>query len=213
VRRPVLLLAAAVVLTAIAVATVVVLDPFADAPPADREDPFATTPLASVDTTGLTVPRTSFCEAVDPREVEAALGAEPDATSGYANGDEVTLADGLTDVAHEFGCAWSLDDGTAARAWVFAPPVDRTRAQRLVRDASRVTGCESSPTPAYGAPSVATTCAADGRTTVSYRGLFGDAWLVCELTSTGPTDVTQDDAALGERADAWCSGVARGASG
>lgn len=188
---------------------VAVLDPFADESSPGDEAPYATTPLEGFETTTLTVPRAGFCSAVDPREVEAALGGEPDGARGYENGEEVTLADGLTDVAHEFGCVWSAGDGSEARAWVFAPPVDADRAEMLVREASRTAGCEASPTPAYGAPSVGLTCTGEGGTRASYRGLFGDAWLTCELTSADPA---VDPAALRERAGAWCVGVARGAA-
>ena len=157
----------------------------------------------------LTVPRAGFCDGVDAREVTAALGEEAADVRGYENGDEVTLADGITDVAHEFGCVWSAADGSEARAWVFAPPVDADRAQDMVRDAGRAAGCQSSPTPAYGAPSVGLTCTGQGGTRASYRGLFGDAWLTCELTSPDPA---VDPAELRERAGAWCVGVARGAA-
>ena len=43
----------------------------------------------------------------------------------------------------------------------------------------------------------------------SYRGLFGDAWLTCELSLK---DVEVTDAELLRRAGAWCAGVAQAAS-
>ena len=208
-RPAILLLLAAGVLTAVAVVGVVVLDPFADEVPPEREQPFATTPLDGFDTLSLTVPRAGFCSDVDPREVEAALGAEPVGERGYDNGDEVQLADGVTDVAHEFGCVWSLDDGSEARAWVFAPPVDGDRAQRLTRETTRTEGCDPVDGPPYGAPSVALLCTDGPLTTASYRGLFGDAWLTCELVAPAPSGGTE---AFVEKAGAWCVAVARGAS-
>ena len=33
------------------------------------------------------------------------------------------------DVVHEIGCSWTGDDGTTARAWVFARPVNAAFAQ------------------------------------------------------------------------------------
>ncbi|MBJ7355898.1 hypothetical protein [Nocardioides sp.] len=207
-RRPVLVALLALVVTGAGVtAGTLLLD--SDERPSGPSA-FATTPLATFDTSTLTVPRASFCDAVDPRQVEAALGGEPADTASYENGDEVALADGVTDVAHEFGCAWTGAEGDQARAWVFAPPVDRGRAKRLVRDAERTEGCDASPTPPYGAPSVGLTCADSDGVRASYQGLFGDAWLTCELSAPDPGT---DRAALVERAGAWCVGVALGASG
>lgn len=210
-RRPILLLMAAVLVSAVAVVVVVATDPFGDEPAKQAEAPFTTTPLDQVDTRSLTVARASFCADVDPREAVAALGSEPVEVTGYDNGDEVTLADGLDDVAHEFGCQWQAADQSAARAWVFAPPVDRDRAERLVREAGRTQECESSATPAFGSPSVGLVCATDGGGTASYRGLFGDAWLTCELYLT-PANGDVSPADLMDRTGAWCSAVARGAA-
>lgn len=206
-RRPILLLFAAVALSIVAVVVVVAVDPFGEQPTPTKEAPFTTTPLEEVDTTTITVVRAGFCAGVDPREVNAALGAEPDDERGYGNGDEVTLDDGVTDVSHEFGCVWSLADGTEARAWVFAPPVDRDRARRLAREASKAEGCRAVDGPAYGDPTVALLCTDGSLSAASYRGLFGDAWLTCEL-------VAPDDGAEGvvERTGAWCVAVARAAS-
>ena len=174
---------------------------------------FSTTPLESFDTTTLAVARAGFCDDVDPRQVEAALGGEPADASAYDNGDEVTLADGVSDVAHEFGCTWTGADDTEARAWVFAPPVDQDRADRLAREAERAEGCESSPTPAYGAPSVGLVCRDADGVRASYRGLFGDAWLTCELATPEPAPGTEADATeLRERAGVWCVGIALAAT-
>lgn len=210
-RRPLLLLVAALALTGLVVAAVVLARPPADEPPAPEkdDDAYATTPLDGFDTLLLTVPRADFCAGVDPREVTAALGAEPESESGYENGDEVTLADGVTDVAHEYGCTWSLTDGTEARAWLFAPPVDRGRARHLAREAGQADGCSPLGGPSYGAPSVALLCTDGPLTSVSYRGLFGDAWLTCELVAPTPPAGTE---AFVDRTGAWCVGVARGAA-
>ena len=81
-----MLLLAASALTALAVVALIAHDPPADEPAPDREQPFATTPLEGFDTLALTVARDAFCSRVDPREVEAALGAEPDGERGYDNG-------------------------------------------------------------------------------------------------------------------------------
>ena len=170
---------------------------------------FSTTPLESFDTTTLAVARAGFCDDVDPRQVEAALGGEPADASAYDNGDEVTLADGVSDVAHEFGCTWTTEDGGEARAWVFAPPVDGERAAGLIKEASRSGCAELSAEPAFGAPTVALLCHDEAPLTfVSYRGLFGDAWLTCELGEE-PREAID---AFVERAGAWCVAVARAAA-
>jgi hypothetical protein len=181
----------------------------------DDEEPtsgpaaFSPTPLTSFDTSGLTIPRETFCDAVDPRQVEAALGAEPVEATSYENGEEVALADGVTDVAHEFGCTWIRSDQSEARAWVFAPPVDAKRAAALVKAAGKREDCQASPEPAYGSPSVELLCTSEAGGVASYRGLFGDAWLTCELSLKDP-EVTGADVL--RRAGAWCVGVAQGAS-
>lgn len=209
-RRPILLLLAASVVSVTIVALVVVLDPSGGEPDPARDETFATTPLRDLDTTGLAVARAGFCAAVDPREVSAALGGDATSSSGYDNGDEVGLPDGSTDVAHEFGCSWSLDDGSEARAWVFAPPVDGERAARLLAEARR-SGCAVlGEEPAYGEPSIALLCHDEAPLTfVSYRGLFGDAWVTCELGEE-PREAID---AFVARVGAWCGAVARAASG
>ena len=98
-------------------------EPLDDDPPPEREEPFATTPLDDFETTVADRPRAGFCDAVDPRQVEAALGTEPSRCRATKRRGG-TLADGVDDVAHEFGCLWQAPDQSAARAWVFAPPVE-----------------------------------------------------------------------------------------
>ncbi|MET0522089.1 MAG: hypothetical protein ABW156_08960, partial [Jiangellaceae bacterium] len=88
---------------------------------APKPDP---TPLASLNTTSMEVPRIEFCELVPDAAVRDALGAKPDDDTSYGNGDEADLSGVGTQVVHEIGCEWHTDDGAAARAWVFARPVD-----------------------------------------------------------------------------------------
>ena len=155
------------------------------------------------------VPRAAFCDAVDPRQVAAALGDEPLEAQSYDNGEEVTLADGVTDVAHEFGCTWARADQSEARAWVFAPPVSADRARELVEAAGRSKDCQASATPAYGSPSVGLLCTGEAGGRASYQGLFGDAWLTCQVASQDPE---VSGAELLRRTGAWCVGVAMAAS-
>ena len=113
----------------------------------------------------------------------------------------------MDDVGHEFGCEYVGADGTVARAWVFAPEVDADQAQRLVRSAAKAPGCEPAEGPAFGDPTLALTCTKDGIAQASYRGLFGDAWLVCEVVR--PAGATWD---VVDRAGRWCVGVLEAAA-
>lgn len=203
-------LAVATAATALVVAGgLVVRDP--DGPtPAAPADPLATT-LSSLDTRTAVVRRQPFCDAVPAAAVRAvtapaagsangAAGGAAATATAWANGDRLPTASGA-EVAHEDGCSWTVPDGATASAWVFAPPVTPDRARRLVASASGVKGCEPvAGAAAYGSPSAALSCVDGDRTTVSYRGLFGDAWLVCTLSA--PTA-----AALPELADRWCARV------
>ena len=180
--------------------------------PAPRPEPFATTALAGYDTSTAVVVRAPFCEAVDDRQVDAALGEVP-AVQAWESGDEVDVGSGTADVVHEFGCRYATGDGSTAQAWVFAPPVDAAQAKRLARSAARAPGCVSGTEPAFGDPTLALTCTGTGTgedagtVSASFRGLFGDAWLVCEVSLTGG-----ESADLVDRAGRWCVGVLQAAS-
>jgi hypothetical protein len=171
------------------------------APPAAAQS-FRTTPLSKYDATGVVVTRATFCDAIDDRQVSAALDGDPADSSSWGNGDTIDLGNGVEDVAHEFGCRYTAADGTIAQAWVFAPPVDAEQAQRLVRSAAKGPGCEAADGPPFGSPTLALTCTKDGVARASYRGLFGDAWVVCEVVR--PAGATWD---VADRAGRWCVGV------
>ncbi|MFT4264571.1 MAG: hypothetical protein QM572_14385 [Nocardioides sp.] len=171
--------------------------------PADTPVPALSARLASVDTTTASVSRAPFCSRIARRDVRRALGGAAESTETWSNGDAVTLGS-RSDVAHEYGCRWT-GSGQRVSAWVFASPVTVDRAATYVIAASGTDGCASiAGAAAFGSPSVALTCpeetAGDGTTETSYRGLFGDAWLVCTAT----------DAAI---ADRWCAAVLGAASG
>jgi len=170
-------------------------------PPSPSDTPAAgPTPLASYDTTGVAVARSPFCDRVSPTGIEQALGSTVRSHRDYGNGDPVRLPDGTRTTAHEYGCEWTGDDGTVAQAWVFVPPVSRRRAGDLVDEA--LTGrCSRTGTGDFGTPSVAARCRTGDGLQRSWRGLFGDAWLVCTLTAPEPPGATA--ALTGE----WCVSV------
>lgn len=167
------------------------------------------TALTDFDTTKAVVQRVPFCDLVPAAAVEEALGQEG-TLAAYGNGETSEAFPG-GDVAHEYGCRFSPADLTVvgeARGWVFAPPVTVDAAAQMV-EASVTQACTALPSaPVYGAPSVGVLCPGEGVQTVSFRGLFGDAWLACSLTL--PADVPQDD--LVDRAGRWCVAVAEAAS-
>jgi hypothetical protein len=80
------------------------------------------------------------------------------------------------DVAHEYGCIFDGRTGLIARAWVF------------------------------GSPALGTLCRTSAATTVTYRGLFGDAWLSCSVAAPAAAKLT--DTVLTSRAGEWCVQVA-----
>jgi hypothetical protein len=210
VRRVLVWLVVAVVLTA-ALVTVGVLVLGRDSSTPRRAagpKPFETTPLSAYDAQGVALTRAPFCDRLDPRQVSAALGAQAASTRSWKAGDRVSLGKGAADEAQEFGCQYDGPDGAVARAWAFAPPVDATAAAKLVKSASKARGC-APVAPAFGEPGTGLSCsAADGSATASYRGLFGDTWVVCEVDR--PAGATWD---VADRAGRWCVGVLQGLSG
>ena len=172
------------------------------ATPPETSTPSATpdarpTTLENYGTAGVAVSRSPFCDRVSPTGIEHALGATAASHRDYGNGDRIRLPDGSRAIAHEYGCEWSAEGGITARAWVFVPPVSRGRARRLVDDA--LSGrCSRTGSGQYGTPSVATRCRTDEGVERSWRGLFGDAWLVCTLSGPRPADATE------QRTSEWC---------
>jgi len=210
VRRPVVLVVTAAVATLAAVVVgVLLLGDTKDEPGGTAQEPFTTTSLTGYDTSAAVVARAPFCDAIDERQVDAVLGSVPDVRA-WENGDQLDVGSG-TDVVHEFGCAYAVQDVGEARAWVFAPPVSADEAQQLVTKASKGAGCVAADAPPFGNPTVALTCTAkDGTQRASYRGLFGDAWLVCEVARPATAPASTD---LTDEAGRWCVGVLEAASG
>ncbi len=181
--------------------------------PAPAPAPDRGTPLPDFETRTVSVARESFCEAIATEAVARALVGDPTRATSYAPGEKVRLTSEVKDVAHEFGCVFKGRKKAEARAWVFAPPVTRARAKELVTAASKAAGCAAVPgAPPFGKPSVATVCPGAKKTSkatvATYAGLFGDAWLSCNVAA--PAKVGQDE--LVDRAGRWCVEVAMAAS-
>lgn len=157
--------------------------------------------LRDVDTTNMAISRASFCERIPEDAVTAALDGSSEKATGYVNGDRADLTPEINDVAHEYACSWTGADDTAASAWVFAPPVTREFARTLVKDVP--SGCESVKAPDFGTPSNALRC---DNGDVMFRGLFGDAWLTCQVSAP---DAAPDE--LLERTERWCVTVTKAA--
>ena len=187
--------------------------------PAPAPAPTSSTPLGELATETVTVARDGFCARVAPAAVEEALGAAPTDADAWANGERATLAPGLTDVAHEYGCRWTAD-GTTVRAWVFAPPVTAGQAEGLRRAATRAEDCDPvADAPRFGSRGVAVRCAGgtggaggsggSGAVT-AFHGLFGDAWLSCSVETSGSASVPPAEAL--DRAGRWCATVLQAAA-
>jgi len=164
----------------------------------DPEPDGEPTTLTSYDAAEATVVRGPFCDHVSPTGVEHALAAVPDDSASWDNGDRTRLPDGTRDRVHEFGCSWTGVDGAVATAYLFVPPVTKRQARRLAQE-PLPPGCSAMAANGFGRPNLATRCVGDRATTeLTYRGLFGDAWVVCSLRTPG------DPADLPARASAWC---------
>jgi hypothetical protein len=165
------------------------------------------TRLHQLDLSGLPITRAPFCGQIDDRAVTAALGAPVAQATSYRSGERAQLAPGLRDIAHENGCRFDATGGEQARAWVFAERVLPSRARRIAAQVARAKGCSrATGTPVFGTPSVALVCRT-GRpaaTAASLRGLFGDAWLTCQVSSPS----TGNEPRTLHRAVRWCVHVA-----
>ncbi|MDN4160304.1 hypothetical protein [Nocardioides abyssi] len=188
-------------------------DPDSPGEPGSGQDvPAAVSPpesLAGLETRGLAALRAPFCAGIAEAAVVDALGGEPTRAEAYDNGETAALTPTVTDVSHEHGCLWS-DTRTTARGWVFAPPVTPARARGLADGAAAGRGCSRVPdAPALGEPDVALVCDRGDVREASYRGLLGDAWLVCSITAPRALDRAEHL----DRAGRWCAAVVTATTG
>ncbi|MFW6774154.1 hypothetical protein ACOACO_07710 [Nocardioides sp. CPCC 205120] len=215
-RRPAGTIAALAALTALALGTAACTgDDGGGGGEAPTAAPTTTAPptLADLDTATLEVDRSPFCDDVTEEAVTAALGAAPTEAVPWDTGAPTEIAPGREDLVHEVGCRWYGAGGAAAptspaaSAWVFVPPATPAAAAAYVAETAATEGCRVlEGQPAYGAPSLAQVCGAEGVAEVSFRGLLGDAWLTCTLRV--PVSATFDEAATVQRTSDWCAAVA-----
>lgn len=213
-RLPLLLAAAALLVTGCTAGPAEDRPDGTDRPEAAGSDGSATPsalPEPDYDLSGLPVARAPFCRLLDEAAVSRALGSGVLRTAHYRNGDRVEIVPGVVDVAAEHNCTFEGLSPARARAWVFARPVARREAQRLARAQSGQRDC-SFPDPFdFGTPDLTSVCrvaAPEPALRVTAAGLFGDAWLSCELTLPRG----QERRAVRERqvlaaAEQWCVGV------
>lgn len=180
-----------------------------DDPAPERPVEVVDTSIADFDGTTVTVPRTPFCELYADAAVAAAVG-EVEATRHHGNGEEVP---GVGDLGHEHGCSFVGEDRVVASAWVFVPPVTVGQAKELVRDARSTQGCRAVSGHRFGSPALGLVCRGDTVATASYRGLFGDAWLTCEIQTPEYATARLSEERLLEAAGDWCVQSATAAAG
>ncbi|MGO4255904.1 hypothetical protein [Marmoricola sp. RAF53] len=164
------------------------------------------TSIAQVDPGSMDLVRVAFCDLVPRKAVDTALGGADITSTSWGNGDTPPLEDAGSDLAHEFGCAWTGTD-RVARAWVFARPVTAAFGGEVIADGRGKAGCTTQPAATFGNPGALQVCAlSGGRTRVRHAGLFGATWLTCELV--GKESGQESAQALRADADAWCVAVA-----
>jgi hypothetical protein len=141
----------------------------------------STTPLSTYPSpSDITVSRSLFCDRVSPTAIEHAIGGPAEESDEWVNGDPTPTGD----KGREYGCSWGTAAGGHAAAWVFAPPITRARATALSRSAPdlKCRRLTSPDLPPFGDPSAAYSCGLNsGATLFRLAGLFGDAWLTCEV--------------------------------
>ena len=165
--------------------------------------------LRDVDTTVLPVQREDFCADIPGEAVALVLGTEDFTGSAYADGDKAQVFPGLTDISHEYGCTfYAKAKKRTARAWVFAPPVSNDRARAVIKATVQAKGCQKIPkAPKFGKPSLALLCGSEKAPEISFRGLFGDAWLTCTIKPHQPPATK----GVLQSAENWCLAVAQAA--
>lgn len=192
--------------TVVALGLVLLVSGCLDSPP-DEPVEASPTPIGQLKAGDMVIPRIEFCDLIPEKAIEETLDGDVDKVEEWGNGDEAapTNRDGQKDVAHEFGCSWRSADGVTARAWVFARPVNREFARQVAGQTSKKSGCRIPKNrPDFGSPTQLQVCdLGGGITRARHSGLFGDAWLSCEVEAP-----ETEPGLVRKRAGAWCVHVA-----
>ena len=160
------------------------------------------TPLASVDLSDLPIARGAVLRPARPATTcEDALGGPVSRHRHYDSGDRVALAAGR-DATSRTSTTAPTRPPTAPRPGSGCSPSrsPRRRRARSSGDAARGEGLPAGPRRRRrSAPRRSGTVCRDARKpddpAVTLRGLFGDAWLSCRLSTPGATGTPRDDAA------------------
>jgi hypothetical protein len=164
----------------------------------------APTPIGQLNTDAMTLARVDFCALLPDPAVRKALDGGLGDQVSWRNGERALIDTGTSDVAHEYGCAWTRAE-YAASAWIFARPITTEFAKAVLDKTSHRKGCTAEAGPDFGSPHQQQNCTLpDGTKRVRLAGLFKDTFLTCQVQA--PANV--DDKALSERAYDWCVQVA-----
>lgn len=192
----------------VAVVTAVILLTAGCASGGGTEPTARPTPYDRLHASSMHLARVPFCSLVDRTAARDALGGQRGQGREWRDGDETSIdpastaaAPGTQERVQELGCSWQ-SDSAAARAWVFARPVDTSLADQIGATAQSK-DCRVSPDRIFGRSAYTQVCQHDGTTRVRHAGLFSQTWLSCEVEAQ---DSTVGD--IRRRADAWCVSVA-----
>jgi hypothetical protein len=162
------------------------------------------TPIGQLNTSAMTLARVDFCALLPDDAVRKALGGGLGDQVSWRNGDRALIDTDTSDVAHEYGCAWTRGKFAAA-AWIYARPIKTEFAQAVLDKTKNRKDCTADAGPDFGAPHQQQSCLLpDGTQRVRLAGLFKDTYLTCQVQ--GPRE--DDEKVLADRADDWCVQVA-----
>ena len=164
----------------------------------------APTPIGQLNTDAMTLARVDFCALLPDSAVRKALDGGLGDQVSWRNGERALIDTDKSDVAHEYGCAWTRAQ-YAASAWIFARPITTEFAKAVLDKSAHRTNCTAEAGPDFGSTHQQQSCRLpDGTKRVRLAGLFKDTYLTCQVQA--PAKV--DDHTLAERAHAWCVEVA-----
>jgi len=164
----------------------------------------APTPIGQLNTDAMTLARVDFCALLPDSAVRKALDGGLGDQVSWRNGERALIDTDTSDVAHEYGCAWTRAE-YAASAWIFARPITTEFAKAVLDKTSHRNGCTAEEGPDFGSPHQQQNCKlSDGTKRVRLAGLFKDTFLTCQVQAPAKAN----DKTLSERTYDWCVQVA-----